>query len=49
MAEQALAHKAAHDPLTGLANRSLFADQLTAALARRTGPPAARWACCSWT
>jgi diguanylate cyclase (GGDEF)-like protein len=35
MAEQALAHKAAHDPLTGLANRSLFADQLTAALARR--------------
>jgi len=35
MAEQALAHEAAHDPLTGLANRSLFAEQLTAALARR--------------
>jgi GGDEF domain-containing protein len=35
MAEQALVHEAAHDPLTGLANRSLFADQLAAALAPR--------------
>ena len=32
MAEQELAHEAAHDPLTGLANRGLFADRLTAAL-----------------
>ncbi len=37
MAEQALAHQAAHDPLTGLANRSLFADRLAAALAGRRG------------
>jgi diguanylate cyclase (GGDEF)-like protein len=35
MAEQELAHEAAHDPLTGLANRSLFADRLTAALTGR--------------
>ena len=35
MAEQALAHEAAHDPLTGLANRGLFADRLTAALTDR--------------
>jgi diguanylate cyclase (GGDEF)-like protein len=35
MAEQALAHEAAHDPLTGLANRGLFADRLTAALTGR--------------
>jgi diguanylate cyclase (GGDEF)-like protein len=35
MAEQALAYEAAHDPLTGLANRSLFEERLTAALARR--------------
>jgi diguanylate cyclase (GGDEF)-like protein len=33
-AEQALAHEAAHDPLTGLANRSLFASRLASALAR---------------
>src|SRR6266536_134636 len=38
MAEQALAHQAAHDPLTGLANRSLFADRLNAALTSRRGP-----------
>jgi diguanylate cyclase (GGDEF)-like protein len=37
MAEQALAHQAAHDPLTGLANRSLFADRLAAALTGRRG------------
>ena len=35
MAEQELAHEAAHDPLTGLANRGLFADRLTAALTGR--------------
>jgi len=35
MAEQTLAHEAAHDPLTGLANRSLFADRLNAALTGR--------------
>jgi diguanylate cyclase (GGDEF)-like protein len=35
MAEQELAHEAAHDPLTGLANRGLFADRLTAALSGR--------------
>jgi len=35
MAEQALAHQAAHDSLTGLANRSLFADRLTSALTGR--------------
>ncbi len=35
MAEQMLAHQATHDPLTGLANRSLFAEQLDAALAHR--------------
>jgi diguanylate cyclase (GGDEF)-like protein len=35
MAEQTLAHQAAHDSLTGLANRSLFADRLTSALTSR--------------
>jgi diguanylate cyclase (GGDEF)-like protein len=35
MAEQTLAHGAAHDPLTGLANPSLFADRLNAALTGR--------------
>jgi diguanylate cyclase (GGDEF)-like protein len=35
MAEQTLAHEAAHDPLTGLANRGLFADRLIAALTGR--------------
>jgi diguanylate cyclase (GGDEF)-like protein len=39
MAEQALAHKAAHDPLTGVANRDLFTARLNAALARRPGRP----------
>jgi hypothetical protein len=37
MAEQTLAHEAAHDPLTGLANPSLFADRLNAALTGRRG------------
>ncbi len=37
MAEQMLAHQATHDPLTGLANRSLFTEQLNAALAHRPG------------
>jgi len=35
MAEQELAHEAAHDPLTGLANRGLFADRLATALTSR--------------
>ena len=35
--EQELEHRALHDPLTGLANRVLFHDRLTAALARRKG------------
>jgi len=42
MAEQALAHEAAHDPLTGLANRGLFADRLTAALTGRRSQVAAQ-------
>ncbi|MGI8593969.1 MAG: putative bifunctional diguanylate cyclase/phosphodiesterase [Solirubrobacteraceae bacterium] len=33
-AEAAMAHKALHDPLTGLANRPLFLDRLALALAR---------------
>ncbi len=33
-AEEELAHMALHDPLTGLANRSLFTERLTQALAR---------------
>jgi len=33
--EQDLAHQASHDPLTGLANRVLFADRIDQALARR--------------
>jgi diguanylate cyclase (GGDEF)-like protein len=37
MAEQALAHQAAHDPLTGLANRMLFIERLTHALTPRGG------------
>lgn len=32
MAEKELAHAASHDPLSGLANRTLFNDQLSAAL-----------------
>ena len=39
MAEQTLAHEAAHDPLTGLANRGLFTARLTAALTPRSGRP----------
>jgi len=38
VAERDLAFRAAHDPLTGLANRTLFTEQLAAALVR----PAAR-------
>jgi diguanylate cyclase (GGDEF)-like protein len=38
MAEQELAHQAAHDPLTGLANRSLFANRLKTALTSRRDP-----------
>lgn len=33
--EQQLRHQAFHDPLTGLANRALFADRVSQALARR--------------
>jgi len=36
-AEEVVAHQAAHDPLTGLANRRLFGARLEAALARRGG------------
>ncbi len=39
MAEQMLTHQATHDPLTGLANRTLFTEQLNAALTHRAGPP----------
>jgi diguanylate cyclase (GGDEF)-like protein len=35
--EQALEHEAAHDPLTGLANRTLFTSRLLAALTTRSG------------
>jgi diguanylate cyclase (GGDEF)-like protein len=34
-AEEVVAHQAAHDPLTGLANRRLFASRLDGALSRR--------------
>jgi diguanylate cyclase (GGDEF)-like protein len=37
MSEQELAHRASHDPLTGLANRLLFTDRLTEALRGRPG------------
>jgi diguanylate cyclase (GGDEF)-like protein len=37
MAERDLAHQAAHDPLTGLANRTLFTTKLAAALTPRKG------------
>lgn len=37
MAEQTLAHEPAQDPLTGLANRTLFIDRLIAALTPRSG------------
>jgi diguanylate cyclase (GGDEF)-like protein len=39
MAEEELAHEAAHDPLTGLVNRTLFNVRLTSALTRRVGRP----------
>ena len=35
-AEDAIRHQAMHDPLTGLANRTLFSDRLELALRRRT-------------
>ncbi|HTT53134.1 MAG TPA: diguanylate cyclase [Streptosporangiaceae bacterium] len=38
LAEQELGHQAAHDPLTGLANRGLLCTQLNAALASRRNP-----------
>ena len=38
-AERILAHEAAHDPLTDLANRSEYADRLAAALERRPDRP----------
>lgn len=39
MAEQEIAREAAHDPLTGLANRTLFTGRLTDALTLRSGRP----------
>ena len=39
LAEQALAHEAAHDSLTGLANRDLFTGRLTTALTRPSERP----------
>ena len=39
MAEEVLAHEAAHDPLTGLANRTLFMSRLANALKPRSGRP----------
>jgi diguanylate cyclase (GGDEF)-like protein len=39
MAEEIVAHRAAHDPLTGLVNRTLFTARLTKALTRRSGRP----------
>jgi diguanylate cyclase (GGDEF)-like protein len=38
MSEQELAHRASHDPLTGLANRLLFADKVSEALHMRPSP-----------
>ena len=45
--QEQLHHQAFHDPLTDLANRSLFANQVKARSTRRP----ARWPCCSstWT
>jgi diguanylate cyclase (GGDEF)-like protein len=40
MAEEVLVHKAAHDSLTGLANRTLFMSKLAGALKPRSGRPA---------
>lgn len=37
MSEEELAHRASHDPLTGLANRLLFAERVTQALCGRPG------------
>ena len=48
-ANEQLEHKAFHDPLTGLANRALFAERLDHAMVRRRAPAA--WLSCSstWT
>ncbi len=40
MAEEVVAREAAHDPLTGLANRTLFTGRLAEALKLRSGRPA---------
>ena len=40
MAHRQLAHQATHDPLTGMANRSLLLDELARALRRARGGPA---------
>jgi GGDEF domain-containing protein len=40
MAEEVLVHEAAHDPLTGLTNRTLFMSKLASALKPRSGRPA---------
>ena len=37
-AQEELSYRAHHDPLTGLANRALFNDQLAGAVARHEGP-----------
>lgn len=39
ISEQKLLHEATHDPLTGLPNRALFMDRLSAALKTRIGKP----------